>query len=165
VTGAADLACWRDLEQGAPEIARLGAARLADVPVAMLGTVRPDGSPRISPVEPCLASGQLLIGAITWSRKAADLRRDPRCVLHSTVTGPDTGEGELKLHGSAIRASPALAASAARTWWSGHPEQADVFALTITTALFIEWDIERAVMTTHRWSPRTGYQRSSRRYP
>src|SRR5690242_6697546 len=96
VTRPANMAGWRDLEQGAPEIARLGMARLAAVPVAMLGTVRPDGSPRISPVEPCLAGGQLLIGAMAWSRKAADLHRDPRHALHSVVTGPDTGEGELK---------------------------------------------------------------------
>jgi hypothetical protein len=105
------MAGWRDLDQGAPEIARLGMARLAAVPVAMLGTVRPDGSPRISPVEPCLVGGQLLIGAMAWSRKAADLHRDPRYVLHSVMTGPDTGEGELKLHGSAALAGPELRAA------------------------------------------------------
>jgi hypothetical protein len=101
------MAGWRDLEQGAPKIARLGMARLAAVPVAMLGTVRPDGSPRISPVEPCLAGGQLFIGAMAWSGKAADLHRDPRYVLHSVVTGPDTGEGEFKVYGSAAPAGPA----------------------------------------------------------
>src|SRR5262249_14407039 len=114
VTRPADMAGWRDVEQGAAEIARLGMARLAAVPVAMLGTVRPVGSPRISPVEPCLEGGQLLIGAMAWSRKAADLHRDPRYVLHSVVTGPDTGEGELKLHGSAAPAGPELRAAATR---------------------------------------------------
>ena len=59
----------------------------------MLGTVRPDGSPRISPVEPYLVGGQLLIGAMAWSRKSADLHRDPRYVLHSVVTGPDVDGG------------------------------------------------------------------------
>lgn len=63
--------------------------------VALLGTLRLDGSPRISPIEPYLADGQLLIGAMAWSQKAADLRRDPRHVLHSAVTGPHNGEGEL----------------------------------------------------------------------
>lgn len=163
VTGPAD---WRDLEQGAPELARLGLARLDAAGVAMLGTLRPDGSPRISPVEPHLVRGQLLVGAMTWSKKAADLLRDPRYVLHSAVTGPDSGEGELKLHGSAIQASRGLRAAATQAWWSGQPRvQAAVFALRIATALFIEWDIERALMTVHRWSPRDGYRRTTRGYP
>jgi hypothetical protein len=38
--------------------------------------------------------GQLLVGAMTWSSKAADLQRDPRYVLHRAVTGPDSGEGD-----------------------------------------------------------------------
>jgi Pyridoxamine 5'-phosphate oxidase len=113
VTGLAD---WRDLEQGAPELARLGLARLQAAGVALLGTVRPDGSPRISPIEPHLVRGQLLVGAMTWSKKAADLLRDPRYVLHSAVTGPDSGEGELKLHGSAVPASRGLRAAAAQAW-------------------------------------------------
>jgi hypothetical protein len=91
-----DPAVWRDLELGAPRLARLGMARLDAARVALLGTLRRDGSPRISPIEPCLADGQLLIGAMAWSQKTADLRRDPRYVLHSAVTGPDSGEGELK---------------------------------------------------------------------
>ena len=160
------MADWRDLEQGAPGIACLGMARLAAVPVAMLGTVCPDGSPRISPVEPYLVGGQLLIGAMAWSRKVADLRRDPRCALHSVVTGPDTGEGELKLHGSAVPAAPELRGAAVGAWWSEHPpDQAAVFSLRIATALFIEWDLQHRLMTTHRWTPRDGYHHRTRRYP
>jgi predicted pyridoxine 5'-phosphate oxidase superfamily flavin-nucleotide-binding protein len=69
-------------------MARLNAARLA-----LLGTLRHDGSPRISPVEPVIVGGQLLIGAMAWSAKAGDLRRDPRYVLRSAVTGPDSSAG------------------------------------------------------------------------
>jgi Pyridoxamine 5'-phosphate oxidase len=105
VTGAAALLSWRDLEPAAPEIARLGMARLNSARMALLGTLRRDGSPRISPIEPYLADGQLLIGAMSWSAKASDLQRDPRYVLHSVVTGPDSGEGELKLYGSAVEAA------------------------------------------------------------
>ena len=80
------------MELGAPEIARLGTAGLAAARVAMLGTFRQDRSPRISPIEPYIVNGRLLVGAMRWSAKAADLRRDPRYVLHSIVTGPDSGE-------------------------------------------------------------------------
>ena len=110
VTGAAG---WPEMELGAPEIARLGMARLNAARVALLGTLCCDGSPRISPVEPCFAAGQLLVGAMAWSAKAADLRRDPRYVLHSTVTSPDSGEEELKLYGSAAEAGQDLRGKAA----------------------------------------------------
>jgi Pyridoxamine 5'-phosphate oxidase len=88
---------WQDLELGAPEIARLGRDRINAVRVALLGTVRRDGSPRISPIEPYFARGELLVGAMAWSTKAADLLRDPRFALHSAVTGPDSGEGEAQV--------------------------------------------------------------------
>jgi hypothetical protein len=164
--GTTGLASWRDLELGAPEVARLGTARLAAVPAAMLGTLRRDGSPRISPIEPSIVNGRLLVGAMTWSAKAADLRRDPRYVLHSTVTGSDTGEGELKLHGLAAEAGPAARGEAAEAWWSGQPPgKAIVYQLGIGLALFVEWDTERGLMTVHRWSPGDGYRRAIRTYP
>jgi hypothetical protein len=78
------------LEQVAPNIAQPGRDRLDHTRVALLGTLRPDGSPRISPVEPYFALGQLMLGVMTWSGKARDLRRDPRCVLHSPITGRRT---------------------------------------------------------------------------
>jgi len=97
---------WSELEAGAPQIARLGMERLASTRVATLAALRPDGSPRISPVEPCLAGGCLRVGAMSWSRKAADLSRDPRYALHSAIANPDSGTGELKLRGRAAIASP-----------------------------------------------------------
>jgi hypothetical protein len=157
---------WSELEVGAPPIARLGTARLAVTRVALLGTVHRDGSPRISPIEPYLVNGCLLVGAMAWSAKAADLRRDPRYALHSAVTGPDSGEGELKLHGRAATASAAVRREAVSAWWAGQPpEAADVFVLGIDQALFVEWDTEHGVMTVHRWSPQGGYSHSARSYP
>jgi Pyridoxamine 5'-phosphate oxidase len=166
VTGVPALLSWRDMELGAPEIARLGMARLNSPQVALLGTLRRDGSPRISPIEPHFAQGQLLIGAMAWSAKATDLRRDPRYVLHSVVTGPDSGEGELKLYGSADEAGQDLRGAAAHAWWlTWAPEKAAVFTLYIGQAAFVDWDIKRGLMTVHRWSPRNGYSVASRSYP
>jgi hypothetical protein len=98
---------WRDLEAAAPEIARLGRGRFDRARAALLGTLRKDGSPRISPVEPYLTQGHLLFGAMSWSLKKRDLLRDPRCVLHSAISDPDSGEGELKLYFCSMRAEPA----------------------------------------------------------
>ena len=141
-------------------------ARLASAGVAMLGTLRRDGSPRISPIEPCIAEGQLLIGAMAWSGKAGDLRRDPRYTLHSVVTGPDSGEGELKLYGHATEAGPDLRGAAAGAWWLARTQdKAAVFTLHIGQAAFVGWDINRGLMTIHRWSPRRGYRMATRPYP
>jgi Pyridoxamine 5'-phosphate oxidase len=134
--------------------------------VALLGTLRRDGSPRISPIEPYLVRGQLLIGAMAWSQKAADLRRDPRYVLHSAVTGPNSGEGELKLHGSAARADKELRSAAAQGWWSSSPaDRAIVFVLHIDQAVFVSWDTAHGIMTVDCWSPDGGYRQNSRSYP
>jgi hypothetical protein len=137
---------------GAPELARLGAARLTATCVAMLGTLRRDGSPRISPVEPYLIEGQLLVGAMAWSTKVADLRRDPRYVLHSAMVDPDSGEGEFKLYGSAVEAAANLRDATADAWWCAWPpEKAVVFCLHTEQAVFVEWDTGARVMTVHRW--------------
>jgi hypothetical protein len=165
MTGAIGMPGWRDLELGAPEIARLGMARLNSPRVALLGTLRRDSSPRISPVEPYIAEGQLLVGAMVWSGKAADLRRDPRYALHSAVTDPDSGAGELKLSGAAVEVSQDRFDMAGAWWSSWPPDKAVVFFLGIEEAVFVEWDTEYGSMTVYRWSPRSGYTRSSRAYP
>ena len=103
---------------------------------------------------------------MAWSQKTRDLLRDPRYVLHSLVSGPDCGEGELKLHGCARKAAPGLREAVADAWWSGEPpERAVVFSLRIATALFVEWDLEHGLMTVRRWTPQHGYQTTARRYP
>jgi Pyridoxamine 5'-phosphate oxidase len=157
---------WREVELGAPRLAGLGVAALAVSRVALLGTLRRDGSPRISPVEPYLLEGQLLIGAMAWSQKAADLRHDPRFALHSAITGPDNGEGEFKLYGSAAEAEERTRRAAASAWWSEWPpEKTIVFALQVNRAVYIAWDLERGLMTVDRWSVRSGYSQTTRTYP
>jgi hypothetical protein len=154
------------LEVGAPEIARLGLARLRSTHVALLGTLRRDGSPRISPIETYLVAGQLLVGAMSWSRKADDLQRDPRYVLHSAITGPDAAEGEFKVYGVAAIADKDVRDAAADAWWmASPPDKAIVFSLDIDLAVFIDWNFARGQMTVHRWSDRSGYKQSQRRYP
>jgi hypothetical protein len=162
----ADRYVWRDLELGAPKIAAVGLARLDSTHVAFLGTLRRDGAPRISPIATHLVAGHLLVGAMSWSRKADDLRRDPRYVLHSAILDPDAGEPELKIYGEATAAESDLRDAATGAWWSGRPPgEAAVFSLTIRQAVLIEWDVERGEMVTHRWSGRGGYERSRRTYP
>jgi Pyridoxamine 5'-phosphate oxidase len=157
---------WRDLEAAAPEIVRLGKERLDQPRIALLGTLRKDGSPRISPVEPFLTQGHLLFGSMSWSMKTRDLLRDSRCVLHSAVSDPDSGESELKLYGRATRADDQIRDAAREAWWVGRPaEAASVFSLDIEQATYIGWDLERGEMTVRRWSPHRGHTEATRSYP
>ena len=46
--------------------------------------------------------GSLYLGMMWQSVKALDLLRDPRCVVHSTVSDRHGGEGEFKVYGRAV---------------------------------------------------------------
>ena len=95
-------ATWQQFAESAPELAALGEAQFARTGLALAGTLRRDGWPRISPVEPFIVDGQLYLG-MTWrSVKALDLLRDPRCVVHSTVSDREGTEGEFKVYGRAV---------------------------------------------------------------
>ena len=157
---------WRELELGAPELARLGRERLESAGVGLLGTLRRDGSPRISPIEPYFARGELVFGAMVWSLKVRDLQRDARCVVHSAVTGPNSGESELKLYGRAVEAHPQLRAACGDAWWATGPlDSAWVFSLLIDAATLIEWDYKGGEMRARRWTPERGFSETTRPYP
>jgi Pyridoxamine 5'-phosphate oxidase len=66
----------------------------------MLGTLRSDGFPRISPMEPRFFEGQLWIGGMPGTAKFDDLVRDPRFALHTATVDPEVTEGDAKVWGS-----------------------------------------------------------------
>jgi general stress protein 26 len=92
---------WSDVEHSQPRLAELGRRRLLAPGVVLVVTIRRDGSARLSPVEPFLMDGDLWLSMMWQSRKAADLLRDPRVLVHSVITNRDGGEGEFKLRGTA----------------------------------------------------------------
>jgi pyridoxamine 5'-phosphate oxidase-like protein len=93
---------WGEFASAAPELAARGEERFGATGLALVGTLRRDGRPRISPVEPLISDGTLYLGMIWQSRKAVDLLRDSRCVVHSTVSDKGGGEGDFKLYGRAL---------------------------------------------------------------
>ena len=95
-------ATWQQFASLAPELAALGEAQFARTGLALVGTLRRDGWPRISPVEPFIVDGQLYLGMMWRSVKALDLLRDPRCVVHSTVSDREGTEGEFKVYGRVV---------------------------------------------------------------
>src|SRR5262245_2160579 len=127
---------WKTFREAAPELARSAEERFARSGVALLGTLRREGSPRISPVEPLIAAEDLLLGLMWHSTKALDLQRDPRCTLHTAITSLEGTEGECKLDARAAEASdPAVQAAHQHIfrahWGEDAPSAFHVVALDI----------------------------------
>jgi hypothetical protein len=81
----------------APQIADRIAARFRTTGLAILGTVRRDGSPRVSPIEVAFHGDRLYLGMMPGSTKQLDVERDPRvCLLTPVADRHDLG-GEGKL--------------------------------------------------------------------
>ena len=74
----------------------------------MVATLRTNGWPLISPVEPLFFNGHLYLGMIWRSQKALDLLRDPRCTIQNTVSDFNGLEGEFKVYAGPLT-SPTLA--------------------------------------------------------
>ena len=93
---------WDEFNTAAGELAEAGKKLFDRAGVVLVGTLRKDGSPRISPVEPLIADGRLYLGMMPESFKAQDLLRDGRCTIHSLISDKHAPEGEFKLHGLAV---------------------------------------------------------------
>ena len=93
---------WRKFAAGAPDMAEFGREEFEHQRVAVIGTIRRDGSPRLGNVEPCILDGELYLGMLWHSHKALDLRRDPRIVLRNAICSSTGNERELTLSGRAI---------------------------------------------------------------
>ncbi len=93
------MASWSDFRAAAPELAQAVQDRFEAHGLALLATLRRDGSPRISGIEPVFAEGELWLGMMPDSRKAQDLERDPRLALHNATVDKEVKEGDAKLSG------------------------------------------------------------------
>src|SRR6266702_6827223 len=150
---------WSELAGAQPRLAGLGRERLLDRGVVLVATVRSDGTPRISPVEPFVLDGGLRLSMLRGSAKAADLQRDPRILVHSVITSRDGGEGEFKVRGTAraegdpeVQARYAAAVSAA-LGWAPEPGHFHLFAVTIGEVTFIRYDDATGDQHVARWPP------------
>lgn len=91
---------WGAFIGGAPRIAEIFTRRHAATgKLCMLATLRSDGFPRISPVEPRVFEGHLTIVGMPNTTKFRDLGRDPRFCLHTATVDTQVTEGDAKLWG------------------------------------------------------------------
>ena len=156
---------WVDFEVAAPGLARVALERLLVPGVVLVGTIRRDGSPRISPVEPFVLDGELWLSMLWHSHKAADLLRDPRVLVHSIVTDRDGGEGELKLRGLCHpeeqpevqeRYSDAVAAALG---WRPDLGRVHLFSVDIDSVSYLRYDSATGDQFTALWPQGREYVR------
>ncbi|QNI05907.1 pyridoxamine 5'-phosphate oxidase family protein [Mycobacterium kubicae] len=93
---------WTEFAAQAPQIAAIFARRhRATGNLCLLATLRSDGFPRISPMEPRFFEDQLWLPGMPATTKFADLTRDPRFCLHTATVDTQVSEGDAKLWGLA----------------------------------------------------------------
>ena len=100
---------WGAFADAEPELAADGLRLLTQFGpgLGFLATIRPDGGPRLHPICPVVADGELWAFIIEASPKCRDLRRDPRCALHSFP--PEEVDDELAITGRAVEVADARA--------------------------------------------------------
>jgi hypothetical protein len=95
------VARWSELEADASDFAAAVRGFLDARKHKVLGTLRRDGSPRLSGSEADVVEGDLWFGSLWQARKALDLQRDPRFALHSGSEDPPGWKGDAKIAGRA----------------------------------------------------------------
>jgi Pyridoxamine 5'-phosphate oxidase len=150
---------WSELEGAQPRLAGIGRQRLLEPGVVLVATIRTDGTPRISPVEPFLMDGSLWLSMLWQSKKAADLLHDPRILVHSIIASRNGGEGEYKLRGTARdERDPRMQrryadAVAAGLGWSPEPGRFHLFSVSIEEVSFIRYDGATGNQHVAIWPP------------
>ncbi|WP_092528894.1 pyridoxamine 5'-phosphate oxidase family protein [Amycolatopsis arida] len=93
---------WTEFAAAAPRIAATFTRRHAATGnLCFLATVRQDGSPRISPMEPRFFEDRLWLIGMPDTAKFRDLARDPRFCLHTATVDTEVKDGDAKLWGVA----------------------------------------------------------------
>ena len=93
---------WEEFETAAPELASFGRERIEATRLVLLGTLRRDGWPRLSPCEAYIVDGDLMLGMMPRSTKVRDLERDPRLTVMTPQADREPVYGDLKLYGQAV---------------------------------------------------------------
>jgi hypothetical protein len=152
---------WAEFEAAAPELAALGMTGFREQNLCLVGTLRADGWPRISPNEIYFVDGDLLLGMMRASRKAADLERDPRITVMTPQCDREATRGDFKIYGRAVPVTDAdrrerygQTIFAAIGWRPLDPYP--LVAVDIERAGYIDFGDDHRML---RWTPAGGLER------
>lgn len=134
---------WQSFRESCPAIGEIAEERFRKDQIVLLGTIRKDGSARISPCEVDFAKGQLLLGMMLRSPKALDLLRDPHIVVHSGRRDRTETDGDVKIYGRAVDVQdPEMRrvyreTIQARIGWAPEEPAYHLFRLDVTSAAYV----------------------------
>lgn len=159
---------WSTFEQTEPDLAVRASAIISATTNCVLATIRADGSPRVSGIDPFYRDGELWIGSMPRSRKGADLDRDPRMALHGIPWesrrvkegAEDPGDADVKITGRARKLGDDEAtARILREYFAeigvDEPEEGgDLYTIDLDSVVVICVEDDRLVVD--RWSASSG---------
>ena len=156
---------WQQVEVEADGLARAVQARFAAHPHHVLATLHADGRPRVSGTNVLFGDGCLWVGSMPGARKAADLRRDPRCALHSAPLDeelPDAA-GDARVEAVAVPLDDATAAHLLDLEYGDgpRPDGGEFFELRVTALSLVT--VEGDELRVRSWSPGAGSGETLRR--
>jgi hypothetical protein len=155
---------WDEFTDSCPDLATLARERFEQDQLVILGTIRADGRPRLSPCEVDFTAGRLLFSMMWQSPKARDLLRDPRLAVHSVPSDRMNPGGDVKLYGVAVdEQAPELRAEfcqviQARIDWQP-TEPYHLFSLDVTEAAFVRFGEQQDIW---RWEPSADLRREQK---
>lgn len=146
------MASWREFVEATPDFSRRVEELFTAHKHHTMATLRKDGAPRISGTEVEIDAGELCLGMMPATLRAADLRRDPRLAIHSHSIDPPDGDpgawsGEAKLTGRAEELE-------------NHERASDRFRVDIEQVVLTR--IESRQLVIESWSPEQGLVRRQR---
>lgn len=143
---------WNSFAQSQPRLAAAVQARFLAHPHHLLATLRADGAPRLSGTN-VFITDEVRIGSMPGARKIDDLRRDPRCSLHSAPLDEKLVGGDAKI--DCIATEMPLADTKAWLASTGHPTGDGVgFILRIVGATLTT--VTDGTLIVETWTPSLG---------
>lgn len=148
------MATWQEFTDDAPELAERVTTLFRAHRHHVMATVRADGAPRLSGTEVELGGPRMRLGMMAGSRRAADLRRDPRVAIHCHSVDPPEEDhsawsGEAKLSGRAVEVDSGT-------------EEADAFEIELDEVVLTRVGTPADHLVIERWTPSGGIQRIRR---
>src|SRR5215207_756172 len=153
------MASWREIEASEPAFAASVKTLFEAHKHKTMATLRKDGSPRISGIECNFDNGELWLGMMMDSLKAADALRDPRVAIHSASEDSDgtaSWPGDAKVAGRLVEVTE----EAQMHRMQGQPGH--LFRLDITEVSTTRLGDPADHLLIETWSPARGLRRIKR---
>lgn len=139
---------WTSFEDQEPELAGRIKSLFALHPHHVVSTLKQDGSPRVGGTNVFFTGGTLWIGMMPQAARVSDLRRDPRCAIHSAPLDEHLTLGDVRLQLSAHEAAPEQAAA---LLGAEQPGDGVVFTLKVVEASVVR--VEEKTLVVEIWRP------------